>query len=227
MARQHIADCVRCSSSSAAWRRLPASWQRAEAWRRLGAQAQARHASRAAGHRFAGAGLQPARASTARHTRSPASRTARSWPCLHRSALSDRRGLRGPHQATRDRLSEARCRVRGHPAQQRAGRAPRRDGLYGSRRFARGHEDPRRAPPVQLPVPLRRRDAGDFEAIRPGRHAAHLYLRRRSASSAITAASTATRAKRWPRSPTRATRSMPSLPARPLRSRRRRRSDAR
>ena len=41
----------------------------------------------------------------------------------------------------------------------------------------RGHEDARRAPRLQLPVSLRRRDAGGHDEVWPGRDAARLRLR--------------------------------------------------
>ncbi len=68
-------------------------------------------------------------------------------------------------------------RVRGDPAEQRQGAAARRDGLHRPRRLDRGHEGARRAPRVQLPVPLRRRDAGGRHEVRAGRDAARLRLR--------------------------------------------------
>ncbi|MEO5820414.1 MAG: redoxin family protein [Vicinamibacteraceae bacterium] len=53
-------------------------------------------------------------------------------------------------------------------------------GYHRPGRFHRGHEDTRRVPRLQLPVPLRWRDAGGDREVRPGRDAAHFRLRHRA-----------------------------------------------
>ena len=120
--------------------------------------------------------------------------------------------LRGTHQDADCRLHAEGRGVRRDPAEQREGAAARRDGLHRRRRLARGHEGPRRAPAVQLPVPLRRRDAGGRREVRADRRRRTSSCSTSSVSCATRAASTATRAKPTRKCPTRGTRSTPCSP---------------
>ena len=118
-------------------------------------------------------------------------------------------------------------RLRRDSAEQRQGAAARRDGLHRPGRLARRHEGARRAPAVQLPVPLRRRDAGDRRGStgRPPRRTSSCSTS--SGACATRAASTATRARRTRKCPTRETPSTPCSRAARSPSRRRRPSAAR